>query len=313
MCGESYNSSYSVVGIAGQYDYSLTWPNAKACKCDNIQEEQFHRREYFVSATWAQSAPIVITRSGPDPNGRCCYYGTGDAQVTVQLRVVDYRYCCNTGVETLVNDTTTSRTTEVPICLSLICDQFLDAPCTNMADRRMTLNICICGFALDGNFSLCTATGADFGCEELQCEDRGLYAHGICYEHAFPLKPPHTVLSTERIVNTLCFSHPPCQYYGTTPPSEQDGCMVEEHDSTQVNGPFAISVVEPFTIGIDEPADCSLAHNPNIAEFSAVHALTACGDTPTLHCAPCWNASKETDCCEAIVGGGPQSPYPTFI
>ncbi len=313
-CQRSFKSSYVVTGINGQYNYSLNWPNAEACSCDRIQSQQFHRREYSVQATWAQVGNLVITRSGPSPSGSCCWYGTGQATVTVTLQTIDYRYCCITGVETIVNTQNASRSLTVPMCGSLVCETTTpDQPCTPLADRRMQFNICICGFALDGNHELCSASGADFGCENLVSDEVGLYVHGICYEHAFPLKSPSTLLSTEKKLNGVCFQHAACASYPPLPPNPNTGgCMYQEWNSSTVNGPFAISIVEPFTIGIDEPQPCSRPHSANIVEFSAAHALTACGGTPSLHCTPCWGASFETDCCEAIVSGGPTAPYPLF-
>lgn len=313
MCSSPWKSSYVVNGIDGQYSYSKTDTMTPACKCDGQTIDVF-RRNYYVDVAWAQELGIVVTRQTL-PDGSCCYYGQGVVGVTASLEVEETILCCDPPY-TLVTTTQvfTRAGFDVPVCVSIRCDDMVDA-CQNIgAGRKYSLNICICDFPFIESATLNGHEPGETACNQtFTPEDEfGYVMEGICYYfESLVAVPPDAATSAEYSVGSICSRQEPCdQYEGMINPGipEANACMPCVHWANGLHGAFSIYRIEPFTLGVDDPGTCSCPYTYSAAFIGPRAALIECNDNPGSQCSPCLNYSWTPDCCEVIIEGTAQWP-----
>jgi hypothetical protein len=302
MCDESWNDSYALSNLSGSYTYSKVQAVSVQCLCKG-QGVQSFVRNWSVTVNWVQELPIVITRQ-VQVEGVCCYYGEGEVTVSASVVIEEFLVCCDTG-NTVDNTTEISRSlVSVPICVSLTCGDGVDECQPLTPGAKMTLNVCMCDFPLQGSVELTRpVVDGDQCSDELEPEPEiGLVMGGICWYYEARLVRPDLMVGGDRSLGGVCStSLAACDVYGSTLGDyDPDGCMPCVRADAVANGPFAIYAVEPFTLGVDDPGTCSCPGG--IALIGVTKALVDCGSNAAENCSPCVSTSVDTDCCEVIVG-----------
>lgn len=307
-CGNTcFASSYAVAGLSGQYFLSRTYTQTEACICAGGDDPGVYW-DLELDVEWTQLGTLTFTRynlSGGGGGGGCCYYGEGTVTVTVQAVLRQYLYDCQSQSYVCQSEEEFGRSVDVPCCLTAVCDSGTHDECNRSFNgTHWLVSLSICDFAVAGSVEIMS----DNRPNRPRCilTPQGFVCGGAVVQWRAPLKAFPSIFRNEVGQRSLFPDDALCEANVVQEVDAPTNCMDIVAANQAANGPFALYVVDEFSIGQDEPDPCTLALAST--PYGAANLFGVGCDGATWSDPPCWGLECNFTCEDVTQSGGASWP-----